>query len=148
MSSIDLGSDVQYNIAQLFHRIYTGEYVTGTFTLSRALPNVDTEVFDTGLSEVTGCAIIDLTNSAWQTANTPEYNIFCYYQKSGDNVYQYSIKSQKKVSSGSNISYNTFLARVSSYNWTDGALHATASFDGNANYTPFYPNHEYRWIAW
>ena len=145
MTSIDLGSDTQYNIAQLFHRLYTGEYATGTFTLTSALPNISTEVFDTGLTEVNGCFIMDLTVNEYQTANTPDYSTICYYQKYEGTVYQFFTIARKNNNS---IGGANFLTRISAYEWQGGKLYVTASFGGNANFTPFYPNHEYRWIAW
>lgn len=146
-SSIDYGADKQFNIAQLFHRISTGECVTGTFTLASALPNTEREIFDTGLSVVHGCAYIDLTFNTYQTTTTPEFGIFGYYQKN-ENTYAFNAVSLNGNSSIGSVAKGGFLVRVSSYRWDGGKLIVKASFGGNANYTPFYPNHEYRWIAW
>lgn len=141
-SGVNFGADLDNNIAQLFYRVSTGNCVTGSFTLANNLPNTPTTVFSTGLSSVTGCAYIDVTTSEYQTASTPEYSIFGYYQTDGTNTYTFSLRSTRSISG------NQFLTRVSSYEFSNGDLIVTATYNSHVNYTPFYAGHTYKWIAW
>lgn len=138
---VDFGSDVSFNIAQLFHRLATGNYVGGSFTLSSYLPNVDTTIVSTGLTTINGFCYIDITKDGYINANTPEYGVFAYYQTDGTTTVSYLIKSNRGSVTGGFITRGT-------YRFENGDLIVKADYNKSSTYTPFYKDHTYNWVAW
>lgn len=139
--SVDFGSNVSFNIAQLFHRLATGNYVGGSFTLSSYLPNVDTTIVSTGLTTINGFCYIDITKDGYINETTPEYGVFAYYQTDGTNTVSYLIKSYKGSVTGGFITRGT-------YRFENGDLIVKAEYNKSPTYTPFYKDHTYNWVAW
>lgn len=137
------------NILNMFYALENGTAVTGEFTLSSALPNTSTLVFSTGLSTVNGLFVADESQSTLNTGTTPENTLFSLiFNPTSDGSGDYTItRLTTKMSYNGAGTANTFLNRCS-WTLTDGDLYVTASYNSSANYTPFYPGHTYRWVAW
>lgn len=145
---IGKGDTAIKNILNLFYALEQGTAKTGEFTLATALPATETLVISTGLTTVNGMFIADEDMNEYRSGSTPENILFTYGAFDGESaIYAMSrITIQMTVFSGSGAS-KEFLTRCT-WRMDDGDLYATATFGGNANYSPFYPGHTYRWVAW
>lgn len=155
-SGTDIGipkeSTVTVNLLNMFYALENGTAKTGEFTLSTALPNSETLVLSTGLSELNGLFICAEKQSTYITGATPENVLIALIlRENGTSKYAFTrITKYMDIVSGNNASSGAigqFLVR-SSYRIDGGNLYVTASFNANNTYTPFRSGITYRWVAW
>ena len=136
------------NILNMFYALENGTAMTGEFTLSKAIPNTETMIIDTKLSDINGIFIADESIDARITGNTPENVLFAIvFQPTSDGsgyMAATKISAQMRYNGSTN---GKFLTRCS-WRVDDGKLYCTGDFSSNENYTPFYSGHTYRWVAW
>lgn len=139
------------NILNMFYALENGTAKTGEFTLSQAIPNTSTLIFDTGLSTVNGLFIADETMATQQTGATPENTLWAIVFNPTSNTGSYAmtrITHSMTYGTNQNGVNRGFLNRVYAWEVTDGKLYVTGQYNRNSNYTPFYPGRTYRWVAW
>ena len=149
-TSIGVETTTIPNILNMFYALEHGTAVTNTFTLTQAIPNTETEIFDTGLSTVHGIFIAD-EDCGLNTGSTPENVLFAIaFNPTTEGSADYAFTRYS-----TNISYGTntngvirgFLARCT-WRVDSGKLYCTGAFNRNDSYTPFHSGHTYRWVAW
>lgn len=139
------------NILNMFYALENGTATTGEFTPAQSIPNTSTLILDTGLSTVNGLFIADESQATRNTDNTPENTLWAIVFNPGSSTESYAMtRLNIQMGYGTNTSgiNRGFLNRVSAWEVTNGKLYATGSYNRNKNYTPFYPGHTYRWVAW
>lgn len=139
------------NILNMFYALENGTATTGEFTLAQSIPNTSTLILDTGLSTVNGLFIADESQATRNTGSTPENTLWAIVFNPGSSTGSYAMtRLNIQMGYGTNTAGTNrgFLNRVSSWEVTDGKLYATGTYNRNNNYTPFYPGHTYRWVAW
>lgn len=136
-------AEPQNNIGNMFYALENGTAKTGQFTLEEPLPSGEKLIFDSGLADIKGMCIYDESVSAITNGNTPETVLFTigFFD---DEVFIYGF-TRLSISGGN--ANNGFLVRCT-YRIESGKLFVNPNFGSNANYTPFTPNHTYRWVAW
>ena len=146
---IGKGDTAIKNILNLFYALEQGTAKTGEFTLATALPATETLVISTGLTTVNGMFIADEDMSEYRTANTPE-NILISYGAFNDGQVAYALSRLTMQMSATETGNGASKGFINRCTWRidGGDLYVTATYGGNANYTPFYPGHKYRWVAW
>lgn len=139
------------NILNMFYALEQGTAATGEFTLAQAIPNTETEIFDTGLSTVHGIFIADETQSTLNTGTTPDNTLMAVVfnpTSSGTGDYAVTRGSfyMEYATNGNGVNRG-FLNRCT-WQVSSGKLYCKADFNRNDNYTPFHSGHTYRWVAW
>lgn len=141
------------NFLNLFYALENGTAVTGEFTLANYLPNTETLIFDSGLSEIKGIFFIDADYAYTATGATPEYGAWGLYMTGAtgrkDIVTISGLSNFVSASDGNGytVSYKGFIVR-GTYRIDGGALYVTAQYNQNNAYTPFCKGHRYKWVAW
>ena len=139
------------NILNMFYALEQGTAKTGTFTLSQALPNTETEVFDTQLATVHGLFIADESQDTLNTGNTPDNVLFaiCFNPTSAGGADYAVTRVTLGLAYGTNAAgaNRGFLNRCT-WRVDSGKLYCTATYNRNDSYTPFHSAHTYRWVAW
>ena len=138
------------NILNMFYALENGTATTGEFTLAQSIPNTSTLIFDTGLSTVNGLFIADESQATLNTGATPENTLLAIVFNPTSSTGTYAMtRLNTRLSYGASGGQNTsFLNRVSAWEVSGGKFYATGTYNRNNNYTPFYPGHTYRWVAW
>ena len=144
------------NILNMFYALEHGTAKTGTFTPSQALPNTETEMFDTELTTVNGLFIADESQDVLNTGSTPENILFAFVidpvsedtSASDPQGYTYAASRittylQNSKNGGSGRFINRGAWRVAS-----GVFYYTAPYNRNDNFCAFHSAHTYRWVAW
>lgn len=133
----------------VFHALESGTAVTGEFTFARHLPNTETLIFDTGLDEIHGIFYVDCDYAYTGTGATPEYAVWGLYMANPNGLANVVAIGLSTYNTGGFYftGYNNFIAR-GKWRIDGGALYVTADYNNNQNYTPFYRNHRYKWVAW
>ncbi len=154
-SGIEIGKPISQttipSILNLFYVLEQGTAVTGTFNLATAIPNSEVEVFDTGLTAVSGCFIVNESKNNYSTGNTPENVLFGlgFFDSSGSLLYGASRYTCQMVGTNGTTGVNrSWLGTRCTWRWDSGKLYATGNYDKNNNYTPFRSGQTYRWVAW
>lgn len=136
------------NFLNLFYALEKGTGVTGEFTVPSFLPNTETLIFDSGLEEIHGIFYVDADYAYTATSPAPEYGAWGLYMTGAtgksDVVKLCGLSGCN--GEGYAISY-TFITR-GTYRIDGGALYVQATYNAHNNYTPFYKNHRYKWVAW
>ena len=139
------------NILNMFYALEHGTAVTDEFTLTQAIPNVDTEIFDTGLTTVHGIFIADESQSELNTSNAPENTLIAIiFNPTSEGTGDYALtRYSNNMRYGTTTSGLTmgFLNRCT-WNVTNGKLICKGDYNSNDSYTPFHSGHTYRWVAW
>lgn len=139
------------NILNMFYALENSTAKTGEFTLAQSIPNTSTLILDTGLSTVNGLFIADESQATRNTGNSPENTLWAIVFNPGSSTGSYAmtrLNIQMGYNTNSSGVNRGFLNRVSAWEVTNGKLYATGNYNRNNNYTPFYPGHTYRWVAW
>lgn len=130
------------NITNMFYALENGIAKTGIINYEYALPSGETLVISTGIQVIHGICIYDEDISSPDQNSIPE-NIFISIGFFDNGNFKYGVTR----SSALNVVGSSFLVRCS-YRIENGNLYVSPNFANNANYTPFYPGHNYRWIVW
>ena len=136
------------NFLNLFYALENGTAVTGEFTFANFLPNTETLVFDSGLSEIKGIFYVDcdhIYNSS--LIQTPEYSVWGLYMTHPSDKNVICCGTSPYLNDGYNVNRSIFVTRAT-YSIVNGALYVKANYNNHATYTPFYAGHRYKWIAW
>lgn len=139
------------SLEAMFYALENGTGATGTFTLDTALPNTETLIIDSGLDEIHG--VMFLAKGYFQ-----ELNESTNVQTTGLGI---AVYSEETLVRGllTLRNHNTAYIKSSTGEAQEpvtqgtirvdgGSVYCTANFNQNANYTPFEPGIEYRWIVW
>lgn len=150
-NSIKIGNmDNSPNLINLFYGLENGIAKTGEICLEKALPNTETLLLSTGLEKVNMIVIFDTEYTELVVSDTPENLLYTMsaFDDNGEFLYGAGIYTiYNSASNLSNKAFSGFIPRLSSYRWDGGDLYVVASYNANINYTPFYPNKKYRWVA-
>ena len=127
------------NVPNILNLLYAAESKTGVvgeFTILNPLPTGEHLILDTGLDSINGFFYADTTYPTDYVAK--DASLFGWDIGNGGMVF---------CRSGNDSSWPTLFTR-GSCRFDAGKLYVTPQYGGNAAYTPFYPAHRYKWIAW
>lgn len=149
--SSDFGENtVVPNPLNMFYALEKGTGVTGEFTLASLLPNTETLIFDTGLSEIKGIIYIDADFAYGQTTYTGGQvgTSGIMLRENGVAVLELFLNNSAKSSSDLRPNPQIGFVSQGKYRIDGGTLYVTANYNNNATYTPFAAKHRYKWFAW
>lgn len=161
-TNIDIGQATPANILNMFYALEQGTAKTGTFTLATTVPNTETLLFDTELTDVNGIAIFD--EGYYSGVNSAQNYSAMQILVLAKALVPANISN---TYAGINISENNYNANASTYangvlndldgstiirygyfRLTNGVLYVKGQYNKNQQYTPFRDNTAYRWVAW
>ena len=143
LTGMNIGKNYpESNIANMFYALENGIAKTGIINYDAALPTGEKLVFSTDIDVIRGICIYDEDVSSPNEGNSPE-NTFIAIGFFDNGHYKYGMTR----SSAKGVVLTGFLIRCS-YRIENGSLYVSPTFGSNANYTPFCPGHNYRWIVW
>lgn len=159
-NSVQIGEKTSYpNLANMFYALENGTAATGEFILTETLPNTETLIFDSGLSNIDGIFYVDCDydypHAGTANVNTPEYGVWGFYMANPSGAPDitaagfstFNTTSRWSLSSYNSSQNSSFIIR-GSYRIDGGKLYVTANYNKHTSYTPFWNNHKYKWVAW
>lgn len=151
--NITIGENtVTPNFLNLFYALENNKAVTGEFTLADYLPDTETIIFDSGLSEINGFFYVDTDYAYTATGNAPEYGVWGLYMAHPTSKVGIDVTMRGDSTFKTNIGYNVSaegpFARASSWRIDNGAIYIKAVYNRHSHYTPFCAGHRIKWVAW
>lgn len=135
-------ADTPASITGLLYALTSGNFVHGSFTLAKALPNTETLVLSTGLEKINGLLVVVDGFPNIHETNNQRNGLFLYLPEltlvNALNWYYYP----KSVGAGLD---NMIQGKP---RIDGGDFYVTATYNSNASYTPFAHGVTYTWVAW
>ena len=160
-----IGQATPTNLLNMFYALEHGTAKTGTFTLATTLPNTDTVLFDTTISDPNGFVIFDTEYYQGVETTTSNFQAYqaCIYAKclvpyNRLNEYTFGFiginENGVNANAGnwggctcSNLD-GTVVIGYAYWTLTNGVLTVKGQYNKHTTYTPFRAQTVYRWVAW